>query len=123
MAKRTRKPKTTASPMAIVAITLPRSDLPSLMGIPQDSHISHIAKVPAQAIASMMTNGTGSSSSSPDALKIARAASAKAIPTSAQTIQDGKYEPRMLREGAPSQPLKKIESSAAHHHRTPGGKR
>src|ERR1700722_16059569 len=123
IAKRTRMPKTMANPMAVVAISLPRSDLPSLMGILQDSHISHIAKVPAQAIASMTTKGTGSSSSSPEALKMARATSANAIPTSAQTIQDGKYEPRILREGAPSQPPNKPSSGAAHHSRAAGEKR
>src|SRR6202041_3833374 len=104
-----------ASPMAIGAITFPRSDLPSLISISQDSHISHIAKLPAQAIASMTTKGAGISSSRPEALKMARAASANAIPTSAQTIQDGKYEPRILREGAPSQPPSKPSSGAAHH--------
>src|ERR1700678_2401464 len=112
-----------ASTIATVAITLPRRDLPSLIGILQDSHISHIAKVPAQAIASMTTKGTGSSPSSPEALKIARATSANAIPTSAQTIQDGKYEPRILREGAPSQPGRTPSTSAAHHNRTAPGKR
>src|SRR3984885_855496 len=123
IAKRTRMPKTMASPIATVAITLPRSDLPSLMGILQDSHISHIAKLPAQAIANMTTKGTGSSSSNPEALKIARAASAKAIPTSAHTIHDGKYEPRILREGAPSQPPSKPSSGAAHQTRAAGGMR
>src|ERR1700722_3890666 len=122
IAKTTSTPRTTASPMATAAITLPRSDLPSLMGILQDSHISHIAKVPVQAIASMTTKGTGSSSSSPEALNIARAASAKAIPTSAQTIQDGKYDPRILREGAPSQPPSKPSIGAARHNRASGEK-
>src|ERR1700722_5672556 len=112
-----------ASPIAIVAITFPRSDLPSLIGIAQDSHISHIAKVPAQPIASMTTKGTGSSSSIPKALKIARAASANARPTSAQTIQDGKYEPRILREGEPSQPPSKPSSGAAYQNRAAGGTR
>jgi hypothetical protein len=112
-----------ASPIAIVAITFPRSELRSLIGIFQDSQINHIAKVPAQAIASMVTKGTGISSSIPKALKIARAASANARPTSAQTIQDGKYEPRILREGAPSQPPSKPSSGAAHHHRAAGGRR
>jgi hypothetical protein len=93
------------------------------MGILQDSHISHIANVPAQAIANMTTKGTGSSSSIPKALKIVRAASAKAIPTSAQTIQEGKYEPRILRDGAPSQPPSKPSIGAAHHNRAAGGKR
>src|SRR5882724_3160579 len=123
IAKMTRSPKTRASPIAIVAITLPRSDLRSLMGIVQDSHISHIAKVPEQPIASMTTKGTGSSSSTPKALKIARAASAKARPARAQTIQDGKYEPRILREGEPSQPPSKLKIGAAHHNRAGGGKR
>jgi hypothetical protein len=104
-----------ASPIATAAITLPRSDLPSLMDVLQDSHISHIAKVLAHAIASMTTKGTGSSSRIPEALKIARATSANAIPTNAHTIQEGKYEPRILREGAPSQPLSKPSSDAAHH--------
>src|SRR5260370_41941233 len=112
-----------ASPVAIVAITLPRSDLLSLMGIVQDSQTNHIAKVPAQAIASMTTKGTGSSSSIPKALKIARAASANAIPTSAQTTQDGKYEPRILPEGAPSQPPSKPSIGAANHNRAGGAKR
>src|SRR5258707_5290036 len=71
----------------------------------------------------MTTKGTGSSSSIPKALKIARAASANAIPTSAQTIQDGKYEPRILREGAPSQPPSKPSIEAPHHKRAAGGKR
>src|SRR4029077_14810710 len=123
MAKTTRTPRTMANPIAVVAITLPRSGLLSLIGIFQDSQISHIAKVPAQAIASMTTKGTGISSSSPEALKIARAASAKAIPTSAQTIQDGKYEPKILREGAPSQPPNKPSIGAAHHNRAAGAKR
>src|SRR6202789_358401 len=119
----TRMPRTMASPIADVAITFPRSDLPSLIGISQDSHINHIAKVPALAIANMTTKGTGISSSSPEALKMARAATANAIPTSAQTIQDGKYEPRILREGAPSQPPNKPSSGAVHHNRAAGGKR
>jgi hypothetical protein len=93
------------------------------MGIVQDSQINHIAKVPAQAIASMAMKGTGSSSSNPKALKIARAASANAIPTSAQTIQDGKYEPRIFREGAPSQPPSKLSIGAAHHNKAAGGER
>src|SRR5580658_1053065 len=71
----------------------------------------------------MTTNGTGSSSSSPEALNIARAASANAMPTSAQTIQDGKYEPRILREGAPSQPPNTPSIGAAHHNRAARGKR
>jgi hypothetical protein len=106
-----------ASPIAIVAITLPRMDLRSLIGIPQDSHISHIANVPAQVIATITTKGTGISSSRPEALKIARAAIAKAMPTNAQTIQDGKYEPRILRDGAPSQPPSNPSSGAVHHSR------
>jgi hypothetical protein len=93
------------------------------MGVSQASHISHIAKVLAQAIASMTTKGTGISSSSPAALKIARAASANAIPTRAQTIQDGKYEPRILREGAPSQPPSKPGIGAAQHSRAADKKR
>jgi hypothetical protein len=93
------------------------------MGIAQDSQINHIAKVPPQAIASMTTNGTGISSSTPKDLKIARAASAKAIPTNAQTIQDGKYEPRILREGAPSQPPSNPSIGAAHQNRAAGGRR
>src|SRR5260370_21314601 len=116
-------PKMMASPIAIVAITFPGSDVLLLIAIFQDSQINHIAKVPAQAIASMTTKGTGSSSSIPKALKIARAASANAIPTSAQTIQDGKYEPRILREGAPSQPPSKPSIGAAHHNRAGGAKR
>jgi hypothetical protein len=111
-----------ASPIAIVAIIFPGSDLLLLIAIFQDSQINHIAKVPAQAVATMTTNGIGSSSSIPKALKIARAAIANAIPTSAQTIQDGKYEPRILREGAPSQPPRKPSIGAAHHNRTAGGK-
>jgi hypothetical protein len=78
-----------ASPIAIVAITFPRSDLLSLIGL-HDSQINHIAKVLAQPIAAMTTKGMGSSSSIPKALKIARAASANVRPTNAQTIQDGK---------------------------------
>jgi hypothetical protein len=46
-------------------------------------------------------------------LKIARAANAKAMPTKAQIIQEGKYEPKMLREGARSQPLNKHRIGAA----------
>src|SRR5260370_19427819 len=71
----------------------------------------------------MTTKGTGSSSSSPEVLRIARAASANAIPTSAQTIQDGKYEPRILREGTPSQPPSKPSTGAAHHNRAAGERR
>jgi hypothetical protein len=56
------------------------------------------------------------------ALKMTRAAIAKAIPTSAQTIQDGKYEPRMLREGAPLQPLSKLSIETPHHVRAAGKK-
>src|ERR1700733_2045280 len=123
IAKTTKMPSTMASPIAIVAITFPRTDVLSLMGISQDNQINHIAKVPAQAIAIMTTKGMGSSTSSPEALKNARAASANAIPTSAQTIQDGKYEPRILREGAPSQPPSKASIGAARHNRAAGGKR
>jgi hypothetical protein len=85
-----------------------------------DSHISHIANVTAHAIASITTKGTGNSSSSPEALKIARATSANAIPTSAQTIHDGKYEPKILREGAPLQPPNSPSIDAAHHNRAVG---
>jgi hypothetical protein len=92
------------------------------MGIVQDNHISHMAKVPAQAIARMTTNGTGISSRTPEALKMARATNANATPTSAQTIQDGKYEPRILREGAPSQPLSKPNTEAVYRNRAAGGK-
>src|ERR1700733_11178608 len=112
-----------ARPIAIIAIPFPRRALLSLMGIFQDSQINHVAKVPAQAIARMTTKGTGSSSSSPEALKSARAANANAIPTSAQISQDGKYEPRILREGAPSQPPSKPSIGAAHHNRVAAGKR
>jgi hypothetical protein len=56
-------------------------------------------------------------------LNMARAASAKAIPTSAQTIQDGKYEPKILREGAPSQPPSNPTTGAEHQNRAAGGKR
>jgi hypothetical protein len=80
-----------------------------------------MAKVPAQAIASMTTKGTGNSPSNPEALKMARAAIAKAMPTKAHTIQDGKYEPKMLREGAPSQPLSKPNIGNARHNRDAGG--
>jgi hypothetical protein len=79
--------------------------------------------VPAHAIANMMTKGIGNSSRSPDALKMARAVSAKAMPTKAHTIQDGKYEPKMLREGAPSQPLNKHRIGAARLRRTVGEQR
>jgi len=82
-----------------------------------------MAKVPAQAIASMTAKGAGISSSIPKALKIARAASAKTMPTSAQTIQDGKYDPRILREGAPSHPASKLKTGAARQTRAAGGKR
>jgi hypothetical protein len=107
----------------VVAMTLPRSDLPLALGIAHDSHISHIAKVPAQAIANMTTKGTGSSSSSPEALNTVRATSANAIPASAQTIQEGKYEPRILREGAPEQPLNKPSIDATRHNLAAGTKR
>jgi hypothetical protein len=110
-------PSTTANPIAVAAMTFPRSDLPSLIVVFQDSHISHIANVPAHAIDNMTTKGTGNSSSSPEALKIARAISDNAMPTRAQTIHDGKYEPRMLREGAPSQPPTKASIGAAYHNR------
>jgi hypothetical protein len=93
------------------------------MGAFQDSQISHIANVPAQAIASMTTNGTGISPRSPVALKIARARSANPMPTSAQTIHDGKYEPKMLREGAPLHPPNGPNIGATHHNRIAGGKR
>jgi hypothetical protein len=112
-----------ASTIAIVAIAVPRNELLLLAGIAQDSHMSHIAKVPAQAIANMTTKGTGISSSIPKPLKSARATSANAIPTNAQTIQDGKYEPRMLREGAPEQPLSEPSIDAAPHNLTAGAKR
>jgi hypothetical protein len=85
--------------------------------------MSHIAKVPAQAIANMTTKGTGISSSIPKPLKNARATRANATPTIAQTIQDGKYEPRMLREGAPEQPLSEPRIDAAPHNLTGGAKR
>jgi hypothetical protein len=88
----------------------------------QDSHISHIANVLAHAIANMTTNGTGISASNPEALKIARTMRASAIPTSAQTIQDGKYEPRMLREGAPSQPASNPRLGTARSNRVAGEK-
>jgi hypothetical protein len=90
------------------------------MHVLQDSHISHIPNVLAHAIANMTTNGTGISSSSPEALKIARTMSASAMPTSAQTIHDGKYEPRMLREGAPSQPASKTRLGTARSSRVAG---
>ncbi len=38
------------------------------------------------------------------AFNTARATSAKTMPTRAHTIQEGKYEPRMFLDGAPSQP-------------------
>jgi len=69
--------------------------------------MSHSAKVPAQAIANRTMSGTGISLRRPDPAKIARAMSARAMPTKAQTIHEGKYEPKILREGAPSQPLNK----------------
>jgi hypothetical protein len=74
--------------------------------------MSHSAKEPAHAIANITTNGTGNSARSPDAFKPARATSANATPNSAQTIQDGKYDPRRLREGAPSQPFREQRISA-----------
>ena len=43
----------------------------------------------------------------------ARATSASTMPTRAQTIQDGKYEPRTFLEGAPSQPATR---AAKHSH-------
>jgi hypothetical protein len=89
----------------------------------QDSQISHIANVPAHAIASMTTKGTGISSRSPDALKIARATSANAMPTSAQTIHEGKYEPKMLRDGAPLQPANRPNIGVARHGRLADAKR
>jgi len=112
-----------ANPIAVAAIIFPHRDLPSLIFVHQDSHISHIANVPAHAIDKMTTKGTGNSSSSPVALKIARATGANAMPKRAQTIHDGKYEPKMLREGAPSQPPSNPSIGAAHHSRAAGGER
>jgi len=82
-----------------------------------------MANVPAHAIANMTTKGTGISSSSLVALKTARAASANAMPTRAHTIQEGKYEPKMLRDGAPSQPLNTPRTGAAYHNRAVGRQR
>lgn len=36
------------------------------------------------------------------------------MPTSAQTIQDGKYEPRMFLDGAPSQPTSSADKQIHH---------
>ena len=61
--------------------------------------------VTANAMAMKTGNGAGNSASRPVALKIERAMIAAAMPPMAQTIQEGKYEPRMFRDGAPSQAL------------------
>jgi hypothetical protein len=63
-----------------------------------------MAKVTAHPKARKTTSGAGNSSSNPVSFNTARATSANAMPTRAHTIQDGKYEPRMFLEGAPSQP-------------------
>jgi hypothetical protein len=120
MARTTRMPSPIASPIAIVAISLPRNVRISSVTIVQDNQTSHRAKVPAQAMASMTTKGTGISSITPECLKIVRAASASPTPNNAQIIQDGKYEPRMLREGAPSQPLNRPGIEQPYHHRVAG---
>jgi hypothetical protein len=59
------------------------------------------------------TKGTGSSCKRPLDLKIIRATPAIAIPTSAHTIHEGKYDPRMLLEGEPSQPVKPVSMARA----------
>jgi hypothetical protein len=59
-------------------------------GVRHDSQTSQDANVPAHAMASITKKGVGSSESSPDALKMDRAMSARAMPTNAHTIQDGK---------------------------------
>jgi hypothetical protein len=41
-----------------------------------------------------------------------RASSATPRPTSAQTIHEGKYEPRILRDGAPLQPASRPTAGA-----------
>src|SRR4029077_9596554 len=69
------------------------------------SHRSHRANVVAQPIESSTTSGAGNSPSSPVALSATRATSAASSAKRAQTIHDGKYDPRMLREGEPSQPV------------------
>jgi hypothetical protein len=61
--------------------------------------------VTLQMIASTTTNGTGSCGSNPVALNRMRASIPAMQPTRAQIIQEGKYEPRMLRDGEPLQPL------------------
>ena len=69
--------------------------------------------VTAHPIASRTTNGAGNSASRPVALKMARAMTAAAMPPMAQTIQEGKYEPSMLRDGEPSQALNPRANAAA----------
>src|SRR6202453_2749046 len=65
-------------------------------------------------MASRTTKGTGNSSRTPVDLKIARPMPAAAIPTSAHTIHEGKYDPRMFLDGAPLQPprLKRTTSKS-----------
>src|SRR5271167_693407 len=70
----------------------------------QASQTSHIPKSTAHPRPSRTSSGAGNSSSNPVAFNTARATSATTMPTRAHTIQEGKYEPRMFLEGAPSQP-------------------
>jgi hypothetical protein len=50
----------------------------------------------------------------PVAFRITLATSAATSPPRAQTIHDGKYEPRMLREGEPLHPDRVHISRSAH---------
>ena len=70
----------------------------------QASQTNHIAKSTAHPNASNTTSGAGNSVSKPVSFNTARATSVNMMATRAHTIQDGKYEPRMFLEGAPSHP-------------------
>jgi hypothetical protein len=61
--------------------------------------------VTAHPMDSRTSTGAGNSARRPVALKMERAMTAAAMPPMAQTIQEGKYEPSMFRDGAPSQAL------------------
>jgi hypothetical protein len=64
-----------------------------------------MANVTAHPMARRTGSGAGNSASRPVAFKMERAMTAAAMPPMAQTIQEGKYEPSILRDGAPSQAL------------------
>jgi hypothetical protein len=75
--------------------------------------MSHSAKVPAQPIANNTTKGAGSSCKRPLDFKIARAMPATAMPKTAQTIHEGKYDPKIFLDGAPLQPTKLNREASA----------